>query len=73
MVASFCLWTRARLCSVGLAHGKHTALLAVDEREMAALGAYAFRVGTASALAFALAVLRLVIHAVRVSCGVGRP
>jgi len=36
---------------------------------MAAVRAYALRVGAASALAFALAVLRLVIHAVRESCG----
>jgi hypothetical protein len=44
----------------------------MDVYEMSALRAYAFRVGTAAALAFALAVLWLV-HAVRLSRWAGRP
>jgi hypothetical protein len=70
MVASFCLWTRAGLCTVRLAHGKHTAFLAMDEREMATVRAYALRMGGASAFAFARTVLRdlLVVHGVRLSC-----
>ena len=68
MVASFYLWTRAGLRAVEPAHGIHAPFLSVDEHEMAALGTHALRVGGATALAFALAVLRLV-HAVKWSCG----
>jgi hypothetical protein len=47
----------------------------MDKPKVAAVRAHALRVGNASALAFARAVLRklLVAHAVRLSCGVERP
>jgi hypothetical protein len=62
MVASFCLWTRTPLRAVEPGHRIHAPLLPVDEHEMPALRAYALRVGGALALAFALAMLRLVGH-----------
>jgi hypothetical protein len=62
MVASFCLWTRALLRAVEPAHGVHAPFLSMDEHEIPALSTHALRVGGASALAFALAVLRLVGH-----------
>jgi hypothetical protein len=67
VVASFCLWTRTGLGAVETGHGEHAAFCAVDVEEMAAVRAHALAVGGASALAFALAVLRLVVHVVRVS------
>jgi hypothetical protein len=71
MVASFCLWTRTGPRAVEPVHGVHAALCAVDVDEVAALRAHALFVGSAAALAFACAVLRLVVHAVRLSCGGG--
>jgi hypothetical protein len=41
----------------------------MDKHEVAALRAYTLRVGAATAFVFAGAVLRLVMHALRLSCG----